>query len=39
MVPESALASSIFTSVFEPWKVCSSKHLMTFSVRKRLRPP
>src|SRR5690349_23864091 len=39
MVPESAAVSSIFTSVLEPWKVCSSKHLMTFSVRKRLRPP
>ncbi len=39
IVPDSADVSSIFTSVFDPWNVCSSKHLMTFSVRKRLRPP
>ena len=39
MVPESAAVSWIFTSTLALWKVCSSKHLTTFSVRKRLRAP
>src|SRR5687768_2357400 len=39
IAPDSVAVSSIFTSTFEPWNVCSSKHLTSFSLRNRLRPP